>query len=215
MTEIKGLKVSRGLSSSARKELVTEFVDVSQFSKVRLVSCSDVSMDIALEWSIDSSVGIEGISLYTESHRCLSKTWRVSRFATSFPYLRLRITNNSGTENDYLQVRVYGEPASLFPSDQRLDTRLRSSSIPDSPPTRPSSPLPKPRSKTIFSKSKDRPRTPTGCDPLPGYIPEGSLLVGDKVGKLKCLPRGEDGQYLMMVEGSPCWSLPYPPRDYN
>lgn len=47
---------------------------------------------------------------------------------------------------------------------------------------------------------------------LPEYLPAGSLLVCGIGSTLKLLPKGNDGEYLMMVDGEPRWTLPFPPR---
>lgn len=66
-----------------------------------------------------------------------------------------------------------------------------------------------------FRKKTDSPSVkavPIKDPRLPEYLPAGSLLVCGIGSTLKLLPKGNDGEFLMCIDGEPRWSLPYPPR---
>jgi hypothetical protein len=67
--------------------------------------------------------------------------------------------------------------------------------------------------RNFFLKKKERPLSVGSLDPrLPGFISKNSILVGDKMGKITCLPAANIGDVLQIdSSGSPSWTMIYPP----
>jgi len=142
--------------------------------------------------------------------------WKVEKLEVLLPYCRIRVLNSSGVNNDSFHLLVYAEPYFLIPEVPEVAAEVKTK-------------------KGMFSRYKSpgqrrvsikpdtelfNPPFPGGSPGkgglvdyrLPGFIPKGALLVGDKNGKVSVLPKGASGEYLMIdSDGFPSWMLPYPP----
>jgi hypothetical protein len=194
------LSITKGLGSiSNRRELLTEYVDLSGYKDLRLVAFTNSPLDLHIIHSLDGeAMGI------LQRYKLQPNQWRSERFDVQMKYVAIQIVNVSGLTNDNLVVTVNGTSrrGSLFSTPQN-------SVPPQIPPQIP----PQNSVPSILKKSSKSPFKRIGFkkevvrDPLPKLILEGALMVGNRRDSMDCLPRGNPYEVLMIgKDGFPTWT---------
>lgn len=107
LTIIKELSLLTGLTTLGRQENVSEFYNVECYDSLRIVSISDVLLQLSLEWSYDGLEPTPGIKLLEDTYRTPAVIWKTSSHKVQLPFCRLRVLNSTGRENNYLNVLVF------------------------------------------------------------------------------------------------------------
>ena len=177
---------------------IGEFVNVRRFESLRVSAKSDVAFKVLLEWSPD------GLEKALESPLLVpAGQWKSEKFEKLMPFVRLHLINTSGTPNKVLQVIVEpsgGSQNMAAPIDAAAEDKKNKS------PLRRFIDKGKSKKRESSSSSRDEPARDSR---LPDYIPQGTILVGAKSGKVQCLARGNPGDVLTVdKEGNIAWVPP-------
>lgn len=208
-----------------------DYVKVDHLSFFRINVFSDVMVKVQFEWSYDGKTKCSITSV-----RSGSRLWRSEKVDVLMPYTRIRIINESGALNEELVVHAFSKsdgrrPSVKFeepPTKTQTPMGLEDLTLDEESHKIFTGPV---VSREInFTQSEERNTTPKkrpwfsrkdkapSVDKIahrdtrmPDFIPEGSILMGGKQGKIILLPRGVPGEYLMVDEdGLPHWTLPPP-----
>lgn len=95
MSDIPELSIRGGLGTDL--ERIGPFVDVHQYKKIRLCVVADTILLIQLEWSPDGET-----PAISTSFRCPSDMYKSESYDVILPYVRLKVQNHSGKENNKL-----------------------------------------------------------------------------------------------------------------
>lgn len=176
---------------------ICEFVNVRRYESLRVSAKADVAFKVLLEWSPD------GLEKALESTLLLpADQWKTEKFEKLMPYVRLHLINTSGRPNKVLQViteSVGGASGSAPVIDLAAEDKKNKS------PLRRFMDKKSKKSALVSSSSAE----PSRDHRLPDYIPQGTLLVGGKSGKVQCIARGNPGDVLTVdKEGNICWMPP-------
>ena len=233
--ELKNLEIADPLKDTIEHK--TEFVNVSKYRKLKITSFSDTIVQVNLDFSNDGiNTGCNNM------FRIASDRWATEEFLVQMDYLRIRVVNQSGKQNEKISIAVtpvkYNEV--FLHEAERKSQRLSaietsrsfsndlnlSSDVPPEPSF--SAPAPpakeeeekkkKKRFQSPFSKSRrerDSKSKSTVLDyRIPQSIPEGALLYGGKLGELKILPKGQPGDALVIgPEGELMWKKLFTPSE--
>lgn len=176
---------------------ICEFVNVRRYESLRVSAKADVASKVVLEWSPD------GLEKALESLLLLpAEQWKTEKFEKLMPFVRLHLINTSGKPNKVLQVitePVGGVSTPSHAIDASAEDKKNKS----------------PLRRFMDKKSKkSAPVSVSSSDPsrdsrLPDYIPQGTILIGGKSGKVTCIARGNPGDVLTVdKEGNICWMPP-------
>lgn len=171
-------------------EYTSDFVDVSGYKQIRIAIESDTMLWMFYEWSID---GEDAHIL--DKWECHANSWKTDIVNVVMPYLRIRFEKKIPGSNNRLQLFV--TPLSM--NKAITSTHIENDKEPGS----------KKRSKSPFfrrpSEKKAAPASSSLDYRLPTFIPSGALLVGGKNGQIEFLPRGAEGEVLVMGERGLEW----------
>ena len=99
MSDLLDLCISSPLKE--RIEFATSYIAVDRYRKIKVVSYSDVILQVFLEFSEDA-VELGSSNLY----RIASGVWKCEEITTAMKYMRVRVVNQSGKPNEKLIVKV-------------------------------------------------------------------------------------------------------------
>lgn len=167
------------------------FVYIGNCENIRISIYSTTILKVFLEWSSDAMrLGP------LQSFRCTSNMWKTDLYPVIMPYLRIHIVNESGHPCEELSIHTW------CPGCDNMINKHPKTVEPEV-------------SKPNFFKRKAEPKvsghTELKDHRLPGFISQAGILIGGDKGKVFVLPKGNPGEFLMMGEKGPVWSLPYPP----
>lgn len=102
-----------------RIEFATPYIDVSRFRKLKILTLSDVILQVHVEFSEDGQ-DLGSSNLY----RIASGVWKCEEVITQMTYMRIRVVNQSGKINEKLCVKVtpvklneiYQNPSDVAPA---------------------------------------------------------------------------------------------------
>lgn len=215
MTDLKELCSMTPLADNIEM-LVPEhgFVSVSHLDRFRFNMFSDQLLKVQFEWSID---GVE--RHVTTSLRVGSKLWKSERVDVILPFVRYRIINETQQNVHSLILYTFAPGVDrprhvCFKKEEEIPAVTERSTGPAPDPHVGLSTHTKGKRPWSILKSTS-PKQAVLDQRLPSFIPEGILLVGDKGGKVRVLPKGNVGEYLMVLEDGPGWSLPYTPTQLS
>lgn len=176
---------------------IGEFVNVRRYEALRVSARADVNFKVVLEWSPD---GLEK-ALENTLH-IPSDQWKSERFEKLMPYVRIHLINTTGKPNKVLQVMT--DPiGGTQPTYQNVD--LAAEDKKNKSPLRRFIDKGKSKKSTSESRSSSK-EDPSRDHRMPDYIPQGTILIGAKSGKVQCLARGNPGDVLTVdKEGNICW----------
>lgn len=170
----------------------TFFVKVTSLREFRITADSDTDLKLRLEWSMDG----EKVDSYTEysiqADVCFTKQVDVV-----LQYVRFNIPESEDEkQNCRLKILAFSpeDKSSKIATTKEHRKSIFSSAKSFSPKASP--------------KSKKRDESPGGGiknDRLPTNIFKGSLLVGKNIKELTILPKGNNGDCLVMIDGTPQW----------
>lgn len=188
-------------------EYVSDYVDVSQFKRVRMSSYSDTIVQLVLEWTYDLECTYEPLKV---SCRTPSTMWRSEVYDAPMSFVRVRVVNQSGKKNCELKVLIRGSGIISLPP-KKAEVEL--------PPPTPIAVVERAskspfhfRNKRLGSKTVAVGSSVSTRDyRLPEYVTRAAILIGGKNGKVELLPFGNPGEILQMTDEGPAWSLIYPP----
>lgn len=164
---------------------VTHFVKVSSLREFRITADSDTDLTLRLEWSMDG----DKVDSYTEypifADICLSKQVEVCLQFVRFHVLE----SKSEIQNCRLKIFAFSPDDKIVAHKEQPKKGLFSS-VNFSPKMSPK------------SRKKDKQKDD---DRIPFNIYRGSLLVGKNARELMVLPRGNEGDVLMILNGDPQW----------
>lgn len=84
-----------------RIEFATPYVDVSRFRKLKILTLSDVILQVHVEFSEDGDQ-LGSHTLY----RIASGVWKCEEIVTQMTYMRIRVVNQCGKPNERLTIKV-------------------------------------------------------------------------------------------------------------
>lgn len=200
-----------------RLEYISDWIECD-FKRVRLNSYSDLILQVNLEFCHDIDTKI--LDTLKIPARTPSGMWRSAVSDVMFPYVRIRIINQTAKKNETLCVILSG----LSPLKKEIHS-VKSESSPrisgkkpeDSPSSLSLDDDSKPKHRLFFGKkrplsqSKQAPPVSILDQRLPPYIPQDCILIGGKMGKSTILAKGNPGEILRMGISGPEWHLVYPP----
>ena len=94
--EIVELSVDKGLAIEGLTEWLGKYVRVDDYKRLRVVSASDVILQISMEWSHNGREPIPGIRTIMQTWRTPSDMYKKEDVPIVLPYVRMRILNSSG-----------------------------------------------------------------------------------------------------------------------
>lgn len=222
MEEIFELQIDSGLSEQGKREHLTNFCNVGRFSKLRFVVVADQMLDFSIEWHSSPEHLQDSVNLLKDDFKCLSKTYRNIKMEVTMPYLRMRIMNNTAQNNNMLSMKVFGVPYFQKKSKSVVfdDSKDQNIVKPKEPHKRLSfirraaSPQKSRMGNAIKASSSSESLPELSLEDVkrvsPGFIPRNTLLVGMGNNKLKTIPPGLIGQFLMVLEDNEIgWGFPY------
>lgn len=158
----------------------TQYTKISVLKTLNINAYSDTDMKLNLGWSVD---GIHTDMI--QEINIQSNRWYTEQIKIIMSYMRIGIEHITAKENSCLKITAFS------PEDH-------------------SAVKPKPK-KSIFSMKKEVITSPKKekiyrDDRIPHIIFKGGLLMG-KDGRNVCiLPKGNEGDVLMIVNGAPSWT---------
>lgn len=99
MEELANLNIESPLKE--RIEFATPYVNVSRFRKLKILTLSDVILQVNIEFSEDGKE-LGSSNLY----RIASGVWKCEEVITQMMYMRIRVVNQSGKINEKLIIKV-------------------------------------------------------------------------------------------------------------
>lgn len=217
-TEIRQMSIISGLSTFGKNEFVGDFCHVDHYKKLKVAAVSDVILQVSLEWSPDGLEPVPGIRPFISSYRIPSEMWKIDFFKVFLPYCRIRVTNASGSKNNYLNLFVYpvGVNKSYKEEEKVIQPQMKQEEKNEEKIkkklffSRGQSPGPNRSVKVEDKVEKKDSNLPMVDYRLPQFVPRNSILTGDKNGRISCHPVGQPGEYLMVdSDGQVAWMLPY------
>lgn len=189
-------------------EFVSEYVDVGDYKRIRMNTYSDTILQVILEWTYDLDCNRSPIQ---NSCRTPSTIWRSESYEVIMPFVRVRILNQSGKANSDLSVLITSQ--SVMRKRYEKPTPPLEDIIVHSPVE--AKCVKSPFSFKAKRKSSLGSKSPVGVSMrdyrIPDFIPQGTILIGGKCGKIITLPPGNVGEIMQMTEHGPAWVLIYPP----
>ena len=195
------------------------------------VYSGDVSICVEILWTFKKEQERFGP---VTSLRCPPKFWRCEPFIMKAPWFYVRVVRSNLDNHDPnsdLFISIENMKKEVKKEEKKEEPKplpsvvkiVEEEVISSEPAKRSSSPFSFREKKAgLFSKEKRRSITSSGPPQLmfdsrlPGFIPEGSILMGSKNGKIDCVPKPYSAGLILQSDsdGRFDWILPYPPRDY-
>lgn len=158
----------------------TNFVKIKSLKRLKINVYSDTDVNLNLEWSID---GINR-DMVQEIHIETNK-WYTQKVSIVMEYVRFNVVHLSSKINTCLKIIAFS------PEDKNIAK-------------------PKPQKKNIFSIKKDHGSSSSSPkvlrdERIPPLIFKGGLLIGNDGRNISVLPKGNEGDILMITDGFPAW----------
>jgi hypothetical protein len=166
----------------------THFVKVSSLKEFRITADSDTDLVLRLEWSMDGHQVNFYNEYQVEANVCLTKQVDVV-----LQYIRFFVNETEEEkQNCRLKILAFSPDDKAIVKEQPKKSSSFIRNLSFSPKL---SPKKSPRSSS----------RPEHEDRIPHNVYKGSLLVGKTTREVGILPRGNDGDILMIVNGEPQW----------
>lgn len=196
------------------------YFDLKDAKFLRVNAFSDVMLKIMIEFSHN------GVDKGIVTSQRSSSLWLSTKHEIPMRYVRLHVINESQQPNKALVIDIrlsYPCPHVEKKESKKVEFKApivepeevsRAFSIENIVPVveekeRGKSPFNRFRKKSGVTGVKS---VPMRDSRIPDFIPQGSIVIGGVGNTCKVLPKGVDGEYLMMKDGEPHWVLPFPPN---
>lgn len=202
------------------------YFDLENHKYLRLCLFSDIMLKVIVEFSYD---GVnKGLQV---PHRSTSM-WMSQRIEIPMRYVRFHVINESPHQENHklvITARLIGGKAR---KERPKSVHFEEPVVNDPPPQIKRDPS-LVEVKDVVEEIKHATRTgdshkspfarfrkkgspavksvPIKDQRFPEFLPLGSIPIAGVGNTFKMLGKGADGEFLMMKDGQPCWSLPYPP----
>lgn len=161
----------------------TNFAKISGLKELKINVYTDTDIKLNLEWSIDGINRDMIQELNIESNK-----WYTEKIDIVMAYVRFNVTHISSKVNTCLKITA-------FSPEEKDIVKV------------------KPQKKNIFSINKKESSSSSSSsnsktvkdERIPALIFKGGLLVGKDGKNISVLPKGNEGDILMMVDGFPLW----------
>lgn len=158
----------------------TNFVKIKSLKRLKINVYSDTDVKLNLEWSIDgiNRDMVQEINIETNK-------WYTQKVSIVMEYVRFSVIHLSNKINTCLKIIAFS------PEDKNIVK-------------------PKPQKKNIFSIKKEHSSSGSNSkvmkdERIPPLIFKGGILIGNDGKNISVLPKGNEGDILMIIDGFPSW----------